>query len=68
MSDFRVGLQRMLCPGLVDVVSPVIGRRGQLVGGVDQRDMGNCLGKIADQPFLIGLILFREQAEIVTQR
>jgi hypothetical protein len=32
---------------------------------VDQRDVGKGLGKIAQQPFAGGIILFREQAKIV---
>src|SRR4051812_12050636 len=37
----------------------------QVERGIDQSDMGKGLGKIAQHPLVFGIILFREQSDIV---
>jgi len=46
--------------GLARFLRPI-----EIMRRVDQRDVGEGLGKIAQQPFAGGIILFREQAKII---
>jgi hypothetical protein len=38
---------------------------GYIVCRIDERNMGECLGEVADQPLSESIIFFREEADVV---
>lgn len=50
---------------------PLVGRTGhthEVARRIDQREVGECLREIPQLPFPRGIIFFREQPYVITQR
>ena len=39
----------------------------EVEGGIDERDVGESLGEVADEAFVLDVVLLGEQAEVVAQ-